>query len=68
MAIRQSIRWRPGWPELKAVSGHAVYRPLRNIANPNLCYPSALAELAELVTMWDDARRVNLINPINRSV
>ena len=66
-AMSHPVDKRPGWPEMKAVSGHAVYRPRRNIANPNLCYPSALAELAELVTLWDGARRENLINPINGS-
>ncbi|WP_119269975.1 ABC transporter substrate-binding protein [Taklimakanibacter deserti] len=67
-AMSHPVARRPGWPELKAVSGHAVYRPRRNIANPNLCYPSALAELMELVTIWDDAQPKNLINPINGSI
>lgn len=67
-AMSHPVARRPGWPELKAVSGHAVYRPQRNIANPNLCYPSALAELAQLVTIWDDARREDLIKPINGSI
>jgi len=67
-ALLHPVATRQGWPEMTAVSGHAAYRPRRNIANPNLCYPSALAELAELVTIWDDARRENLINPINGSI
>jgi hypothetical protein len=61
------VAQRPGWPALRAVSDDAVFRPRRNIANPNLCYPSALAELAELVTLWNDARQKSLINPINGS-
>jgi iron complex transport system substrate-binding protein len=55
-AMRHPIEARPGWPDLAAVSGGAVYRPTRNIANPNLCYPDALAELVQLVTAWDRAR------------
>jgi ABC-type Fe3+-hydroxamate transport system substrate-binding protein len=56
-AMTHPIAARPGWSDLKAVSDHAVYRPSRNIANPNLCYPEALAELAALVTTWDRAQR-----------
>ncbi len=56
-AMTHPIAARPGWSDLKAVSDHAVYRPSRNIANPNLCYPEALAELVELVTRWDRAQR-----------
>jgi iron complex transport system substrate-binding protein len=55
-AMRHPIEARPGWPDLTAVSGGAVYRPTRNIANPNLCYPDALAELVGLVAAWDRAR------------
>jgi iron complex transport system substrate-binding protein len=67
-AMSYPVATRPGWTELEAVSSDAVYRPRRNIANPNLCYPSALAELAELVAAWDDAREESLINPINGSI
>lgn len=56
-AMNHPVATRPGWSELAAVSGGAVYRPSRNIANPNLCYPDALAELVELVSAWDRARR-----------
>lgn len=55
-ALLHPVAQRPGWAELEAVSGNTVYRPLRNIANPNLCYPSALAELAELMAAWNDVR------------
>ena len=56
-AMTYPIATRPGWSDLTAVSGHTVYRPTRNIANPNLCYPDALAELVEMVATWDRARR-----------
>jgi ABC-type Fe3+-hydroxamate transport system substrate-binding protein len=56
-AMAHPIAARPGWSDLAAVSDHAVYRPSRNIANPNLCYPDALAELVELVAAWDRAQR-----------
>jgi iron complex transport system substrate-binding protein len=56
-AMSHPIAARPGWSSLRAVSSRAVYRPSRNIANPNLCYPEALAELVELVTAWDRAQR-----------
>jgi len=56
-AMTHPIATRRGWSDLKAVSGHAVYRPRKNIANPNLCYPDALAELVELVTIWSEAQR-----------
>jgi ABC-type Fe3+-hydroxamate transport system substrate-binding protein len=52
-AMKHPVAQRPGWSDLKAVSGDAVYRPSRNIANPNLCYPEALAELVEFVAAWD---------------
>lgn len=67
-ALSHPVAQRPGWPELRAVSGDAVFRPRRNIANPNLCYPSALAELADLVAAWHGARVECLINPINGSI
>jgi ABC-type Fe3+-hydroxamate transport system substrate-binding protein len=67
-ALSHPVAQRPGWPELRAVCGDAVFRPRRNIANPNLCYPSALAELVELVAEWDGARAECLINPINGSI
>lgn len=52
-AMKHPINKRPGWSELVAVSHHRVYRPSKNIANPNLCYPEALAELLELTAAWD---------------
>jgi iron complex transport system substrate-binding protein len=52
-AMKHPVAARPGWSDLKAVASQAVYRPSRNIANPNLCYPEALAELVELVAAWD---------------
>jgi hypothetical protein len=51
------VATRRGWSGLKAVSDNAVYRPKRNIANPNLCYPDALAELVELVAVWTAAQQ-----------
>src|SRR5262249_9744783 len=55
--LTHPIATRPGWSDLKAVSGQAVYRPSKNIANPNLCYPDALAELVQLVATWDQTQR-----------
>ena len=51
------VATRRGWSDSKAVSDHTVYRPRRNIANPNLCYPDALGELVELVAIWAESRR-----------
>ena len=51
------VATRRGWSDLNAVSDHAVYRPRKNIANPNLCYPDALGELVELVAIWAESRR-----------
>jgi ABC-type Fe3+-hydroxamate transport system substrate-binding protein len=56
-AMKHPVAARPGWSDLAAVSGNAVYRPTHNIANPNLCYPQALAELVDLVTTWDRTQR-----------
>ena len=56
-AMAHPIAARPGWSDLTAVSERAVYRLSKNIANPNLCYPDALAELVELVATWDRVRR-----------
>ncbi|HWA44486.1 MAG TPA: ABC transporter substrate-binding protein [Hypericibacter adhaerens] len=56
-AMTHPVPARPGWSDLTAVSDGAVYRPTKNIANPNLCYPEALAELVALVTAWDQAHR-----------
>jgi iron complex transport system substrate-binding protein len=56
-AMRHPIALRPGWAGLEAVSADAVFRPSRNIANPNLLYPAALAELAATVAAWDQGRR-----------
>ena len=36
---------RKGWSDLAAFATGAIHRPARNIANPNLCYPRALADL-----------------------
>ena len=55
-AMTHPIAARRGWSDLKAVSDHAVYRPRKNIANPNLCYPDALAELVKLVAGWSEAQ------------
>lgn len=57
-AMTHPIAARPGWSDLRAVSDHAVYRPSKNIANPNLCYPEALAELIDMVAAWDRAQRL----------
>ncbi|QIG49261.1 ABC transporter substrate-binding protein [Nordella sp. HKS 07] len=51
-SMKHPIAARPGWPDLKAVANSAVYRPRRNLANPNLCHPEALAELADLLAAW----------------
>jgi len=51
-ARQHPIPMRPGWSELAAVSGHAVY-PLRaNISDPNLCFPAALEELAGVLNIY----------------
>ncbi len=52
-ALNHPVETRPGWSDLQAVTGDTVYRPAKNIANPNLCYPEALAELVDLVAAWD---------------
>ena len=54
-AMTHPVGARPGWADLTAVSEHNVYRPSKNIANPNLCYPEALAELVDLVAAWNRA-------------
>jgi iron complex transport system substrate-binding protein len=51
-ALRHPVPARKGWSDLTAVATDSVYRPARNIANPNLCYPRALADLAEVVAAW----------------
>ncbi len=56
-AMTHPVATRRGWSGLKAVSDNAVYRPKKNIANPNLCYPDALAELVELVAVWNEAQQ-----------
>ena len=56
-AKRHPIESRPGWAELAAVSDGAVYTLGKNISNPNLCYPEALDELAEVVAAWGRARQ-----------
>jgi iron complex transport system substrate-binding protein len=61
-AMAHPIAARPGWSDLTAVSDHAVYRPSKNIANPNLCYPEALAELVDLVATWDRAQRLRKVS------
>lgn len=55
-ALKHPVAARPGWADLDAVADNAVYRPRRNIANPNLCHPAALAELVELMVAWDRGR------------
>ncbi len=52
-ALKHPVDRRPGWSELAAVSHRRVYHPTKNIANPNLCYPDALAELNEMLASWD---------------
>lgn len=52
-ARKHPVDGRPGWPSLSAVSSGSVYRPHRNIANPHICYPAALAELAGFLADWD---------------
>ena len=52
-ARKHPVEARPGWPSLSAVSGGSVYRPHKNIANPHICYPAALAELLSFLMDWD---------------
>lgn len=59
-AMRHPVATRPGWSSLTAVTHHAVYRPNKNIANSNICYPEALAELIKLVTTWDQTQRKDM--------
>lgn len=56
-AMKHPIATRPRWGELSAFRNDAIYQPTKNIANPNLCYPEALAELTGLIARWDRARR-----------
>jgi len=56
-AMTHPVATRQGWSGLKAILDNAVYRPRKNIANPNLCYPDALAELVELVANWSETHR-----------
>lgn len=58
-ATKHPVDSRPGWPELAAVSTGSVFRPNRNIANPNLCYVEALGELIEFVNAWYARARVD---------
>ena len=51
-AKRHPIEARPGWGDLAAVSDGAAHTLGKNISNPNLCYPEALEELAEVVAAW----------------
>jgi ABC-type Fe3+-hydroxamate transport system substrate-binding protein len=51
-ARKHPIPRRPGWSELAAVAGNTVY-PLRaNISDPNLCFPTALEELAGILNTY----------------
>ena len=51
-AMTHPVETRPGWEELNAVFGQTVYRPSKNIANPNLCYLEALDELLGFIDEW----------------
>ena len=52
-ALKHPVADRPGWRGLAAFSSQAVFRPRLNIANPNLCYPAALAELSTFIAEWE---------------
>jgi ABC-type Fe3+-hydroxamate transport system substrate-binding protein len=51
-ARRYPIPSRPGWSELAAVARHAVYPLSANISDPNLCFPTALEELAGILNTY----------------
>jgi ABC-type Fe3+-hydroxamate transport system substrate-binding protein len=51
-ARQHPIPMRPGWSELAAVSGHAVYPLSANISDPNLCFPAALEELVGVLNTY----------------
>jgi iron complex transport system substrate-binding protein len=59
-ALKHPVAARPGWPELAAVSGGSVFRPSKNIANPNLCYVDALAELMAFMATWEKTSRSSI--------
>ena len=47
-AMKHPVRTRQGWSDLPAVGRDAVYILQENISNPNLCFPTALAELVDV--------------------
>jgi ABC-type Fe3+-hydroxamate transport system substrate-binding protein len=49
MARQHPLAARHGWAELAAVCRQAVYPLNENISNPNLCFPTALEELVEVL-------------------
>ena len=51
-AMQHPVRTRQGWSTLPAVSRDAVYTLQENISNPNLCFPTALAELVEVFNAY----------------
>jgi hypothetical protein len=51
-AKKHPIPRRPGWSELAAVSRHAVYPLHANIRDPNLCFPTALEELVDILNTY----------------
>ncbi len=52
-AAKHPVHRRPGWSELAAVSGNAVYTLRENISNPNLCFPAPLEEPREWQVLGD---------------
>jgi len=52
-ALRHPVPSRKEWSDLTAFATGAIHRPARNIANPNLCHPRVLADLAEVVAAWN---------------
>jgi iron complex transport system substrate-binding protein len=51
-ARKHPIPRRPGWSELAAVAGNAVYPLSANISDPNLCFPTALEELVGIMNTY----------------
>ena len=51
-AMKHPVRTRQGWSELPAVGRDAVYVLQENISNPNLCFPTALAELVDVFNAY----------------
>ncbi len=48
-AMNYPIEKRPGWTDLPAVTGNAVFTITENISNPNLCFPASLAQLVGIL-------------------